>query len=145
MPIHKMVLEDGVFYAKQVGYVDNVDGRMWASTLANHAKRAALPLIALIDITEVHRFCPTVVNLISSAVATPNVNAVIIVTGTSLNSQVVKIIDKIGRHSGLHFVPTMEEAILIAAAPPAPPSGGSGYAPAPSFTLFSTFSNNSFF
>lgn len=41
MPIHNMNFESGVFFTRAVGYVDDVDVRLWATSLKNHDDNAA--------------------------------------------------------------------------------------------------------
>lgn len=111
MPIHKMNFEGGVFYAKQVGYVDNVDARMWANALSNYAQKAAGQVTAIVDMTEVERFCPTVVKIFNDLAANvPNLVSVGLTTSDQMASRNAKIIDKLSGIPNIRFFSSMDAA-----------------------------------
>lgn len=110
MPIHKMNYDDGIFSAKTVGYVDNVDGRMWSNALRNYAKNDMYVLSAVIDMVEVNRICPTVIKAIAEAARIPNIGAIAIVIDSSMSSQNVRVIEKLADLSNVRVFFSFEDA-----------------------------------
>jgi len=95
MPIHRMTLEEGVFNAKAVGYFDSVDGRMWANALRNQA-RGGQALVAVVDIVEVNRICPTILKAVAEVTRLTNFNGLALVIDPSRCSQITRVLDKLG-------------------------------------------------
>lgn len=114
MPIHKMSYEDGVFIAKAVGYFDNVDGRMWATALRNHAKNDYLPLAAVIDIAEVNRICPTVIKTITDSMRISNFSGIGLVVDSSMASINARALEKLIELPNVRIFYTREEAYRYA-------------------------------
>lgn len=110
MPIHKMNLDNGVFFTKQVGYLDHVDARMWANALKKYAKSSDVPIMAVVDMTEVDRLCPTVLKEFTTALQTSNVLGISLITGDVMASRKAPIIGKLGELPGVRFFPTVDEA-----------------------------------
>lgn len=110
MPIHKMSLDDGVFFAKQVGYIDHVDARMWANALKNHAKTSDSPIMAVVDMTEVDRLCPTAIKEFTSSLQAVNILGVLLVTGDSMASRNSRVLGKLNELNGVRVFPTLDEA-----------------------------------
>lgn len=110
MPIHKMNLDDGVFFAKQVGYIDHVDARMWANALKNHARNSDIPIMAVVDMTEVDRLCPTAIKEFSASLQAGNVLGVLLVTGDSMASRNARVLSKLDELNGVRVFPTLDEA-----------------------------------
>ena len=96
MPIHKMNFDGGVFFAKQVGYIDNVDARMWASALGKYAKGADTPIMAVVDMTEVDRLCPTVTKTLQKLVQDGNVIGIVLITSEMMASRNARVMGKMG-------------------------------------------------
>ncbi len=110
MPVHKMALDGSVFFAKQVGYIDSVDLRLWANALENYAKSNDRPLIALIDLVEVDRLCPTVIKVFTTLMKSPNVIGISIVTGESMASRNAAVMRKISEMRNVRIFNSMVEA-----------------------------------
>lgn len=110
MPIHKMNFSDGVFYAKQVGYVDNTDAKMWVNALNKYARNSAQPIIALVDAEEVNRLCPTVVKIFEEALTSPNIQGIAIATGDFISAQKARVASSLSELSGVRVFPDMAEA-----------------------------------
>lgn len=110
MPIHKMSFEGGIFSAKTVGYLDNVDGRMWSNALKKHAKDDMYPLSAVVDMVEVNRICPTVIKAITETARIPNIGAIAIVIDSSMSSQNVRTIEKLADLPNVRIFFSFEEA-----------------------------------
>lgn len=114
MPIHRMSFDNGIFQSKNVGYFDNLDGRMWANALKKHATNDLLPLVAIIDIVEVNRICPTLVKIMGDVAKTPNLNAIAFIVDPSMTSQHSRVIDKLSDIPNLRFFSNYEDAYRFA-------------------------------
>lgn len=101
MPIHKMNFEGGVFFAKQVGYIDNVDVRVWANALENYASEVNAPIAALVDMREVDRLCPSVLKIFARIVKIGNLCGVALVTSDTLVSRNARVIEKLSQLPGV--------------------------------------------
>lgn len=110
MPLHKMSLEGDVFFAKAVGYLDNMDGRMWANALQNHVGGHLLPMAAIIDMIEVDRICPTVTKIVAESIKLSNLRGIAIVVNPTMASQNTRVIDKLSEMSGVSMFSSMEDA-----------------------------------
>lgn len=110
MPIHKMHYEEGVFSAKTVGYLDNVDGRMWSNALKNYAKNDMLSMVAVIDMVEVNRICPTVIKAVAEGVRISNLNAIAIIMDSSMASQNARMIEKLTELPNVRVFYSYEDA-----------------------------------
>jgi len=95
MPIHTMHHQNGVFFAKQVGYVDHVDARMWANALNTYAQASDFPIVAVIDMTEVDRLCPTTVKTFAQALESRNVLNIALIAGDLMASRNAKVLGKL--------------------------------------------------
>ncbi len=115
MPIHKMHLEDGVFFAKPVGYLDNVDARMWVNALRTHAEKSAMPITAVVDMLEVSRICPTVPQLFATAASHPNIRMIVLATGDSISAQKARVIDQISQIQDVRVASGVDDARKLAA------------------------------
>jgi hypothetical protein len=114
MPIHRMTIEDGVFAAKTVGYFDSVDGRMWANALRNQARGAAQPMVAVLDITEVNRLCPTIIKTVADVTRLPNFNGLAVVMDPSRCSQLCRVLDKLSELPEVRVFYTQDDAYRYA-------------------------------
>jgi hypothetical protein len=83
MPIRDMRFEDGIFYAKQVGLIDETDARTWVDALKAHAAASATPIVALIDARDVEFVSASASLVFVDGSSTPNVKAAAVVTRTT--------------------------------------------------------------
>lgn len=111
MPIHSMNYESGVFYSKQVGYVDNVDARMWHSALRKHVKTHEAPMMAVVDMQQIDRLCPTVVQVFSAALALPDMLGIVIVSDQAMGSRNERVMSKLSALSGVRVFSSMDSAM----------------------------------
>ena len=114
MPIHRMALEDHVFVTRQVGYVDHVDNRMWSNALSNYANSSDSPLMALLDVTDVDRLCPTILKVVNSIITNGNVLGIAIVTGDLMASRNANILSKLSQLPNVRVFSTYEDALRFA-------------------------------
>lgn len=110
MPIHRMTFEDQCFTAKAVGYFDNTELRLWANALNNHAESQSLPIVAVVDMVEVNRLCPTVTKIFTEAFKNPKMKGIALVMSDSMASQNMRVIDKLSDIPGVRVFATQEEA-----------------------------------
>lgn len=110
MPIHTMHVDNAVFYARQVGYVDNVDIRMWANALKKYTGSSEVPMMAVIDLTDADRLCPTAIKILSSCVVNGNLLGVAIAAGDTMASRNAAVLEKIGKIANIRIFPTLDQA-----------------------------------
>jgi anti-anti-sigma regulatory factor len=110
MPIHKMQFQDGVFYAKQVGYVDDTDFRMWLTALRKYAKNSDQPIMAVMDISEVDRMAATAPKLLADALSSANVRGLAIAAGGLMSSQMSRVMGAIGEMNGVRVFNAVDDA-----------------------------------
>ena len=115
MPIHTMNFTDRVFYAKPVGYWDNVDGRMWANAFKTHMKASTAPIVGMVDIEQVDRICSTIPKLLGELLLmNPDIIGLVFVTGQNISSQNSRALDKIYQLDRVKMVTTVSEAQAFA-------------------------------
>lgn len=110
MPIHTMNFENGVFYAKQVGYFDSVDVTMWANALSNHAKRSGMSIMVIMDVTQVDRMCPTMTKAIKKAAGNGELLGVAIIASEMMASRNERVMSKLGALENVRLFNSMESA-----------------------------------
>lgn len=114
MPIHNMNFENNVFFARQVGYVDDVDARMWSNALKNYAANTDSDVVAVVDMCEVERLVPTVVKVFQSILKQGNLRGVAIVAGNLMNSRNARVLSKLTELSGVSVFSSQDEAYAFA-------------------------------
>lgn len=80
MPIRDMRFEGGIFYAKQVGLIDETDARTWVEGLKAQAAASQTPIVALIDAREVEFVSASASVIFVEGSSTPNVKVAAVVT-----------------------------------------------------------------
>jgi hypothetical protein len=68
---------------------------MWANALRNQA-RGGQPLVAVVDIVEVNRICPTILKTVADVTRLANFNGLAVVIDPSRCSQLTRVLDKLG-------------------------------------------------
>jgi hypothetical protein len=114
MPIDQMSFDEGVFFSKQVGYVDHVDARRWAKALVNYAQNSDGSTIAVIDMLSVDRLCPTVVEVCEMALDQGNVLGIVVVTNLSMTPRNARVLEKLKALQGVRMFSTVEKALNYA-------------------------------
>ncbi|GAB4326604.1 MAG: hypothetical protein Kow00117_13860 [Phototrophicales bacterium] len=114
MPIHNMHFESGVFFTRAVGYVDDVDLRLWATSLKHHTKKSDSPVVALVDLREADRLSPTMLKILVSTLQSGNVLAIGLITSDTMNSRNASIISKIGALQGLRMFTNIDDGYVFA-------------------------------
>lgn len=114
MPIHKMTFKEGIFFAHQVGYVNSVDLQMWANALNKYARSTPHSLVAIIDLREAERVCPTVLKVITGVLGTGNLIGITIVVGDNMASRNERILSKLGGVAGVTVLSSVKDAYALA-------------------------------
>lgn len=100
----------GIFYAKPVGYFDNIDGKMWSNAVKKYANDNYASVGLVIDMTEVDRVCPTLVKVFAEIAKLDNMTASAIVIDPNMYSRNSRVIDKIAQYRNVQVFHTMLDA-----------------------------------
>lgn len=114
MPIHNMSFDDGVFFARQVGYVDQVDGRMWGSALKKWSKTSDTPIVAIVDMQDVERLCPTLVKAFSNVLASGNIVGIAVITSDLMTSRNDRVLSKLDNLDGVRVFSAVGDGYTFA-------------------------------
>jgi len=114
MPIHRMSFDDGVFFAKQVGYVDHVDVRMWANALRHRAQNNDMPIMAVIDILDADRLCPTMITTFQVALEAANVLGIALVAGDPMTPRDSQILGQLKTSRHVRVFSSLDKAMNFA-------------------------------
>lgn len=104
-----MHVEDGIFVAKTVGDLDNMDARTWANALRKNDTSSAI-----VDMTEVNRICPTVPKMFADAIRLPNLRTIAVIVNPNMSSQNQRIVDKLTESSHVRVFTNAEDARMHA-------------------------------
>jgi hypothetical protein len=83
MPIRDMRFENGIFYAKQTGMIDDADAQAWVDAMRTYAASSETPIVALVDAREVEFVSAHASLIFVQGSSTPNVKAAAVVTRTT--------------------------------------------------------------
>jgi hypothetical protein len=114
MAIEQMSFNDGIFFSKQVGYVDYVDVRLWFNALNNHACNSGLSIVVVVDMLDVDRLCPTITDALELARNNPNLLGVAMVTADSMISRNARVLDELKALPGVRLFSSVEKALQYA-------------------------------
>jgi hypothetical protein len=78
MPICDMRFENGIFFARQTGRVEQADAEQWVTALAQHAASSPVPIVALIDARDLNYLSTNASQVFVRGSATPNVKVAIV-------------------------------------------------------------------
>lgn len=101
---------EGVFYAQTVGYVDNVDGRMWASALKQRVRSAGAPVVAVLDLTDADRLCSTLPRVFVDVLKDDQIAGIALVVTGALASQQARVLDKLVALEGVRVFTGLDMA-----------------------------------
>lgn len=114
MPIHNMNYDSGIFFAKQVGYVDHVDIRMWHNALNKYASASDTSTVAVIDMRQIDRLCPTVTKIFTTALAIPNVVGIALIVSDAMYSRNDRVFKSLSELSGIRIFSNLDEGQTFA-------------------------------
>ncbi|MBZ0288371.1 MAG: hypothetical protein K8I30_12210 [Anaerolineae bacterium] len=102
MPIRDMRFEDGIFYARQTGLIDDVDARTWVEALQSHAAASPTPIVALVDAREVEFVSANASAIFVEGASTPNVKVAAVVTRRTTTTIKARTIGLMGEPHHTH-------------------------------------------
>jgi hypothetical protein len=114
MAIEQMSFNDGVFFSKQVGYVDHVDVRLWFNALNNHACNSGLSIVVVVDMLDVDRLCPTIIDALELARTNPNLLGIAMVTADSMTSRNALVLEELKKMPDVRLFSSVEKALNYA-------------------------------
>jgi hypothetical protein len=122
-----MHFENGIFYAREVDYVDAADAREWARRLAECAMLSSLPVVALIDARSLTAVSPEARRIFALAAETPNVRVAVVAVNNanrlaSQQSRIISVLSAIRRTHDTHFFDSLDEATAFARQQLTPPA-----------------------
>ena len=113
MPIVDMTFENGVFFSREIGPVDERDARLWAEALHHCALSSRTPIVILIDALQATGITSDARRIFARASETSNVRVAAVATNNPRVTQQCRITALMGtvRSSHeTHFFETLEEA-----------------------------------
>ena len=114
MPIHEMSFDEGIFLTKQVGYVDHADIRMWANALGNYARNSDVAIMAVVDMLDVDRLCPTMIDVCAALLNTTHVLGLVVVTNAAMTPRNARLLGELKALPGVCLFSTLDKAITFA-------------------------------
>ena len=119
-----MQLEDRVFFARSVGYFDNVDVRMWAKAFKKYAGDVEFTIIGVIDLREVDRLCATISKFLPELLQANGVAGLVVIVGDVMASRNARVLDKLNQLERVTFVQSQDEALSVSSRLLNPTFGG---------------------
>ena len=116
MPFADMYAEEGIFYAKAIGRIDQNDCDLWVQELRMFAQSSFSPVAAMVDAREVQFISPAARALIADATRIPRVRAIVFAAKAEWLTQVLHEIGKSGERGRTQVFPTPKEAASYAQA-----------------------------
>jgi anti-anti-sigma regulatory factor len=116
MPIHAMSFDEGVFFTKQVGYIDHVDASTWVDALSTCAQKSEGPVIAVVEMLEVDRISPTITDVCAIVLDNTNVLGIAVVTSVSMTPRNAPVLDELKALAGVRLFSTEDKALSYARA-----------------------------
>ena len=110
MPIVDMTFENGIFFAKEVGTVNDKDARLWVDTLGGYAAASPVPVIVLVDAMELSAITGGARDIFVESSTIPNVAASVIAVRDLITAQVSRALSARGRRGATHLFSNLEEA-----------------------------------
>ena len=99
-----MTIDGSVFFARMTGYVDRVDASTWADMLVTCAQNRDVSIMAVVDMLEVDRLCPTMVQMCEITLDQANVLGLVVVTGAAMTPRNARVLDELNRRVYKTFI-----------------------------------------
>lgn len=109
-----MVFEEGLFYCQMTGYVDAVDVRLWFNGLTTHVQRSEVPIIAVVDVSDAERVCPTMAERCESVRDRGNLLNIVVVTGDTRVSRNAQVFSRLEALPRVRLFAVLEKAMRFA-------------------------------
>lgn len=113
MPIVDMSYENGIFFVREVGCIDQHDARLWAETMLQHARSSSFPIVLLIDALEASSITAEARRIFAKAAETPNVKIGVVASNNDRvmqHSRIAALLGTVRKTHETHFFNTLEEA-----------------------------------
>lgn len=110
MPFSNMQQENGIFFAKEDGYIDKSDAERWLKALYACAEDNPHPVIALIDATITEFISAPARLLLAEATRHPQVQCVVVAVSNPVMMQTVRMIGMLGEFGQTKVFMSLEDA-----------------------------------
>ena len=113
MPIVDMNYENGIFFAREVGCIDQHDAKLWAETMLHHARSSSFPIVLLIDALEASSITAEARRIFAKAAETPNVKIGVVASNNDRvmqHSRITALLGAVRKSHETHFFSSLEEA-----------------------------------
>ncbi len=113
MPIVDMNYENGIFFAREVGCIDQNDAKLWAETMFHHARNSTFPIVLLIDALEATSITAEARRVFAKSAETPNVKVGAVASNNDRvmqHSRITALLGTVRKTHDTHFFNTLEEA-----------------------------------
>lgn len=113
-PIHDMHFQDGIFFAREEGMVNEAEAKAWAEKLREFAASSPTPIVVLVDALKVTSVTRKAGDIFAAAARTPNLLVSVVATKDVVVSQVARVISLKGNRGETLLFPTLDEARAFA-------------------------------
>lgn len=114
MPIYDMEFRDGIFFAREVGRIDQADAELWAHYANRFAAASISPIVALVDAREVTSITPEARRIFVKASYIPNLKCGAVAARDVVSQQSSRIVGWMAERDHTHVFQTLEEARAFA-------------------------------
>jgi len=114
MPISNYVFDDGIFYAREYGDITRQDAKHWADYARLSAAASPIPVVALIDATEVTSISLDARKVFAKASGIPNLAISAVAAGTQASSREARVTASIAADPHTYIFATLDEAVAFA-------------------------------
>ena len=109
MPITDYHFENRIFFAKESGDISKEDAQQWVKRLQKTASSSELPIVALVDVMEVHSVLRAAEQLFIEGAYTENLLAVLVATNAVVSVQ-ARTIGLLGKRGHTRIFNSLDDA-----------------------------------
>lgn len=110
MPIVDYAFQDGIFYAREYGEITRQDAKQWADYARLSAAASPIPLVVLVDATEVTSISLDARKVFAKASSIPNMEISAVAAGTQASSREARMTASIAADPHTYIFADIEEA-----------------------------------
>jgi hypothetical protein len=110
MPIFDMEFENGIYFVREVGRIDQADAELWTYYARRYAASSKTPIVALIDAYDVTYVTPEARRTFAIASRIPNLRGAAVAVKDFVNMQTSKVIALMAEDGHTHIFRSLEEA-----------------------------------
>lgn len=114
MPITDIDFSNGIYYAKETGYITREDAELWAKYARKFAAESPTPIVALVDALDVTAIANEARQIFVKAAKTPNLKISAIASNAPIPTTATRIIGMMVDKDHTNVFPTFEEALRFA-------------------------------